>query len=136
MDIKNLRNLIECAEGKIKSNPTVYAGCTESGILLGKVFDKLGIKWERKFGEVSTVEGKRVYHCWLEANDIVIETNPSQILGLPKGALAVHKDLWQKVTEPKEEIEIFPHAVEPTPAGHRFYDREAEQILQCYRGKV
>jgi len=133
--IEDVHNLMECAQGKIRANPTVYAGCTQSAVLLGKVFDKLGIPWERKFGQVTTIRGERIHHCWLETNDIVIETNPSQILGIDKGALGIEKELWQRLTRPREETQILPR-VEPTEAGHRFYDREADQILQCYRGKV
>lgn len=134
VSIKEVHSLIECAEGKIRSNPVVYAGCAESSVLLGKTLDKLGVPWERKFGQVTTIRGEIVYHCWLETNDIVIETNPSQILGLPKGALAIEKDIWQRLTKPKEKTEILPR-IEPTPAGHRFYETEADQILRCYRGK-
>ena len=134
VSIKDVRNLIECAQGKIRSNPVVYAGCTQSSVLLGKLLDRLGIPWERKFGQVRTIRGEIVYHCWIETPDAVIETNPSQILGMDKGALAMKKKMWQKVTKPREEREILP-LVEPTEAGHRFYDREVEQILQCYRGK-
>lgn len=132
--IEEVHKLVECAQDKIKSNPVVYAGCVESSHLLGKALDKLGISWERKFGQVRTIGGETVYHCWLETNDIVIETNPSQILGLDRGALAIEKEIWQRLTGAKEESQILPR-IEPTPAGHRFYEREAEQILLCYRGK-
>lgn len=104
-------------------------------MLIGRVLDRLGMPYQRKFGKVRTIRGERVYHCWLETNDVVIETNPSQILGLPKGALAIEKDIWQRLTEPKEEPGILPEIV-PTEAGKVFYEREAEQILQCYRGKA
>lgn len=132
--IKEVHELIECAEEKIKRDPVIFVGCVESSTLLGKVLDKAGIPWERKFGQVRTIRGEVVHHCWLETKDIVIETNPSQVLGLDKGALAIEKDIWERLTRPREEPEILPR-IEPTEAGHRFYEREAEQILQCYRVK-
>jgi len=133
--IEDVHKLIECAQDKIRTNPIVYAGCAESSVVLGKLLDKLGIPWERKFGKVTTIRHERIYHCWLETKDIVIETNPSQIIGIPKGALAIEKDIWQRLTKPEEEPGILPR-IEPTPAGHRFYDVEVEQILRCYKGKI
>jgi len=135
MDLGELRKLIKCASPRIRSEPIIYAGCLESSMLLTRILDKLNVPYQRAFGTVETSQGEQVHHCWLEVGDVVLETNPSQVLGLPAGALAMEKSTWQELSKAKPEADIFPQRFEPTPAGKQFYDKAAESIIRCFKGK-
>jgi len=136
-ELKKLRGIVECLAPKIRENPVVYGGCVESGTLISRVLDKLGIRHQRVYGKVKTLlEKKEIQHCWIETDECIIETNPSQILGIDAGALALKKDTWNELTEAKEEDAFFPEEMLLTPAGKRFYDQEADQVLRCFRGKL
>lgn len=132
MDIEELRQIISCAGTKIRSEPSIYSGCLESAHLLGLVLDKLNVPYKRGFGTVELSKDERVHHCWIEVGDVVLETNPSQVLALPVGAVAIDKGQWQKLTNAKEEEDIFPQRFESlTPEGKKFYDKEAESVIMC-----
>jgi len=116
-------------------NEVVYRGCVESGQLISITLNKLGINHRRVSGKVKSLpEKKELQHCWIETDDFIIETNPSQILGIGVGALTLTKDTWRELTEPKEGESLF-SGPSLTEAGKRFYDAEAEQVLRCFRGK-
>jgi len=135
MTLDELRDLMRCASPKIRAEPEIYAGCVQSALLLTVLLNKLDASWKRGYGKVKTIKGDEIGHCWIEVDDVILETNPSQVLGLDEGALAMKKGKWLKATEAKEEEHLYPEIFQPTEAGKRFYNAEAEQILKCYRGK-
>lgn len=134
-ELEKLREITDCLGPKIMENAVVFRGCVESGHLVSTTLNKLGISHRRVYGKVKSLpDRKELDHCWIETDDFVIETNPSQILGIDVGALALKKDTWRELTEP-QEAESFFVEVPLTPAGKRFYDTQAEQVLRCFRGK-
>lgn len=85
-DLEKLRKLTDCLGPKIMENAVVYRGCVESGQLISITLNKLGIHHRRVSGKVKSLpEKKELQHCWIETDDFIIETNPSQILGIGVG---------------------------------------------------
>lgn len=134
--LERLRKITQCLGPKIMENAVIYRGCVESGYLTSAVLEKLGIHHVKVYGKVkSLLEKKKLQHCWIETEDAIIETNPSQILGIDAGALAMKKETWHELTEAEEEEAFFPEEFGLTEAGRHFYNEAADQVIRCFRGK-
>jgi len=133
---EELQALVECVGEKAKEEPVVLTGCFEIAELVSQSLDKLHVEHKRVAGSVKTfLRKKEVVHCWVEVGDMVIETNPSQTLGVDPGLLLVmRKAIWQDLLEGKEEPVGF-HWAGLTEAGRQFYDKAAGNVVMCFRGK-
>jgi len=134
---EELQELAECVGERAKAQPVVLTGCFEIAELMSQALSKLDIEHKKVAGSAKTFPGKKeIAHCWVEVENMVIETNPSQTLGIDPGRLLVMKtSTWRDLLEGKEEPVGF-HWTGLTEAGRRFYDKEAEAVVRCFRGKA
>lgn len=117
----------------------IFVGCPQVTQLVVFSLLKLGYQPVVRTGEVLTWEREPVTHVWVELPeaDIRIETNPSQIFGLPVSVLVTsiqqgadrYKD--GKVLENWAE---FP-ALLLTPAGEAYFDKLSDQVVSCLSKK-
>jgi len=133
MDAKELRELSKCASRQVQQEPAVYTGCAPVSSLLETLLNEMGVAHRRVFGVVETNRKEKVGHSWIEVGDVVLETNPSQVLGLDYGVMAMAKDTWVSMTNPKESVHPCPEILQPTDAGRKFYQEQAKDIISCLR---
>jgi len=132
-DFKNkMDRFVKCAKIPIMQERMVFTGCLEISQFVERALDKVGLQPKSYVGYVDTFEGKRIPHVWVEVDNYVIETNPSQILG--GGVLkAMKRDEWKKITKPSDIIPFKEHPLyRPTSQGERFYGKLAEDTKHCF----
>jgi len=129
---RKIDKFVKCAKIPIMQQRMVFTGCLEVSQFVERALYKVGLEPKSYVGYVDTVESNRIPHVWVEVDNYVIETNPSQILG--EGVLkAVKKDEWKETTRPSDIIPFKEHPLyRPTPQGEKFYARLAEETKYCY----
>jgi hypothetical protein len=130
---KHLARCLSQAVRGCASNPTlIFSGCAEVAQLAALVLDRLGYTYHVLLGKAYTFEGQWVGHFWIEIPDkFRIETNPSQILGIPAFAAVLPIDVQAKRYKPSGN---YPELLERfTPAGHQFFSKLADQVSACIK---
>jgi len=120
------------------SDPTMYfTGCMDVTQLAARVLLRLGYGPRIMQGKALSKEGRPVGHVWIEIPEVGlrVETNPSQILGMPR--------IWVWVTDQEENADLYdPEGENPellervTPEGERFFGSLVNKVLACIRKKV
>lgn len=126
-----LGKFIKCAKIPIMRERLVFTGCLEVSQLILRALRKIGLEPRGYVGFVKTFDKKRIPHVWVEVDNYVIETNPSQIFGA--GVLwTVEKGWWTERTKPRDILPFEMHPLyAPTPSGERFYNSLASEIQRC-----
>lgn len=134
-----IRRLSLCLNKAIRGcapdSTTIFSGCPEVAQLTALVLYRLGYDYVLVRGTALTSQGDRVHHFWIELPGLGlrVETNPSQILGIPSFAavldLEVQADRYDAEAEYPELLELM------TPAGAAFYGRLAKQVASCVMNK-
>ncbi len=129
------RYLGRCLHESIKScdkNPAlIFSGCPETTQLAARVAAALDIEFMVLQGKVRTWDGKTVDHIWVElpSLDLRIETNPSQVLGLPTFAIVLDRSYDEdRYSGQFENLEFLRRVTE---RGEEFYSRMAEDVARC-----
>src|SRR4029077_10723233 len=113
----------------------IFVGCPQVTQLVVVVFYKRGYEPVVRTGKVRGWDGKPVTHIWVEVPElgIRVETNPSQILGLPVSATVTPIEHDARRYEDGRVLENwaeFP-ALLLTPAGEAYFDRMSDEVLLC-----
>lgn len=121
---------------KCAKDPTlIFSGCPEATQLAARVVDRLGHAFVVVQGKAITWDKNVVDHIWVELPELGlrIETNASQILGIPTFVqvldLSFHPERYRDAFENMEFLERV------TEKGEEFYSRMAERIARCVRAK-
>lgn len=124
-----------CLSKAIRScspNPTtIFSGCPEVAQLSALVLDRLGYTYHVIRGRAQTPDQGWVHHFWIEIPelDLKIETNPSQIFGMPIFALVMDLDSVPYIYKAEAD---YPELLERmTPTGQKFYSKLADQVAAC-----
>lgn len=131
-----LRRFPDCIGEAIKQcSAVVFAGCPQVTQLVVMSLYKLGYEPVVRTGKVRTWEGEPVTHVWVELPDagLRIETNPSQIFGLPVSILmtSIQRGLDRyKNGKVLENWSEFP-ALLLTPEGEAYFDKLSDQVVSC-----
>lgn len=138
-----LRHLSVCLNLAIRScakDPTlVFPGCPEITQLAWRVADRLGFGLEAVViqGKGREAETNRwVDHVWVELPEagIRIETNASQILGLPQFVAVLDiNEFSERYKDSYENMEVLDRV---TREGEEFYGQLAEDIARCVTAKA
>jgi len=127
---------IICAKEPIWREKVVIVGCQEVAELTRRALRKLGLEPRVYSSWVTTFDGKRQAHVWVEVDDYIIETNPSQIMGVKYQLAPViwlpRKD-WEPFTCPESRE---PFELVLTSSGQRFFDKLADEIVKCIKSGV
>jgi len=124
-----------CLGSAIRPNLIIFTGCRNVTMLTARVVEYLGYEAVVMQGRAREWDTKRrVAHIWVEIPElgIGVETNPSQVLGLPVLALVLPLARFKKHTHQFERPEIL---CEVTPDGERFFDQLAQEVAACVRTK-
>ncbi len=129
------RFLGRCLHEAIKScnkNPAlIFSGCPETTQLAARTAAALGLEFTVIQGKVRTWDMKVVDHLWVELPelDLRIETNPSQVLGLPTFAIVLDRSYDEDRYSGQFENMEFLRRV--TERGEEFYSKMAEDVARC-----
>jgi hypothetical protein len=124
-----------CLDRAIRPNLIIFTGCRNVTMLTARVVEYLGYEAVVMQGRAREWDTKRrVAHIWVEIPElgIGVETNPSQVLGLPVLALVLPLARFKKHTHQFERPEIL---CEVTPEGEKFFDQLAQEVATCVRTK-
>jgi hypothetical protein len=124
-----------CLGSAIRPNLMIFTGCRSVTMLTARVVEYLGYEAVVMQGRAREWDTKRrVAHIWVEIPElgIGVETNPSQVLGLPVLALVLPLARFKKHTHQFERPEIL---CEVTPEGEKFFDQLAQEVATCVRTK-
>lgn len=125
--------LAQCLGRAVLSNSVVFEGCPSVTQLAARVVYYLGYEPEVVQGRARTFDGKVVDHVWVEIPelDLGIETNPSQIRGLPHEqvpVMVVDLSYFNRNTNTFDRQSLLDQI---TPAGEKFFSRLAKQVAKC-----
>lgn len=122
---------------KCDKNPTlIFSGCPEAAQLAARVVDRLGYEFVVLQGKAITWDQNVVDHIWIEIPelDLRVETNASQILGIPTFVQVLDTDFHAERYRDAYENMVFLERV--TKEGERFYSAMADRIARCVRKKA
>jgi len=133
MELTLARCLHEAVRGCAKNPLLIFSGCPETTQLAARVVMKLGYEPVVVRGKARTAEGPMVHHIWVEIPelDLRVETNPSQIFGVPAFAMVLATEDFEDRYFPEVEDPGFLERV--TKAGERFYSKLADKVVRCVR---
>lgn len=118
-------------------DPTlIFSGCPEATQLAARVVDRLGHAFMVFQGKAITWDKNVVDHIWVELPELElrIETNASQILGIPTFVqvldVAFHPERYRDAFENMAFLERV------TEKGEEFYGAMADKIARCVRTRA
>lgn len=133
---KYLGRCLNSAVNSCAKNPTlIFSGCPETTQLAARASDALRLEFVVVQGKVKTWDHKIVDHLWVELPELElrIETNASQVLGLPTFVivldLSYHADRYSDAFENMEFLKRV------TVDGEKFYGRLAKDVAACVRSR-
>jgi len=129
-----LSRFARCAKEPIWRERIVIVGCNEVSEVTLRVLRRPGLRPRAYAGFVTTFDKKRIAHTWVEVDDYVIETNPSQILGIPYELTPIMWEPragWEEKTRPKMREPYENGVLLLTPSGENFYNSLVEEIIRC-----
>lgn len=117
-------------------DPTlIFSGCPETSQLAWRALDNLGLGLDAVMlqGKARSWDGTWVDHVWVEVPGLGlrIETNPSQILGVPQFIMVL--DLDDQADRYQDGVESMERLEQVTPEGEKFYRDLAEEVSRCVR---
>lgn len=132
---KHLGPCINQAIDSCARNPTlIFSGCPETTQLAARVADALGLEFMVYQGKVITWDQNIVDHIWVELPelDLRIETNASQVMGLPTFVIVLDLDYRaDRYLDPFENMEFLDRVTEK---GEKFYTSMAADVVDCVVG--
>lgn len=133
------KHLGPCLNEAIEScgrNPLlIFSGCPETTQLAARTAAALDLEFVVMQGKARTWDHQVVDHVWVELPelDLRIETNASQIMGLPTYVIVLdldyRSDRYSKAFENMEFLERV------TEKGEKFYARLANDVADCVRAR-
>jgi len=131
--INTLTSLVKCAQGIIYRERIVIVGCNEVSEMASRTLKKLGYEPIVYSAFVdSKVEKRRVGHTWVEVNNYVVETNPSQILGVGRYMAFIPRKKWEHLTKPGvREINPEGKSLVLTEMGEKYYNQISDELASC-----
>lgn len=117
-------------------DPTfIFSGCPETSQLAWRALDDLGLGLDAVIlqGKALAADGNWVDHIWVEIPKLGlrIETNPSQILGVPQFIMVLGlEDQADRYRDARENMERLDQV---TPEGEEFYGEMSRKVAQCVR---
>jgi len=134
MELTLARCLHQAIRGCAENPLLIFSGCPETTQLAARVVMKLGYQPIVMRGKARTFEGPLVTHIWVEIPelDLRVETNPSQIFGVPSFAMVLGTEDFEDRYFPEGEDPAFLERV--TEAGERFYSKLAGKVVRCMSG--
>lgn len=139
---KNYRNmlseLVENIRDIIYREEVVLTGCNEISELVLRTLQKLGLEPKLKKSMVDTFDGKRVSHVWVEVGDSIIETNPSQMFGIPYSVSPImlkSKVRWSERTNPGEVDPFEGIRFSLTQEGETYFDKLSDELVSMINEK-
>jgi hypothetical protein len=140
---KLIRFFAGCMTRVIYSNPDfacIIVGCPQTAKLADLALQGLGFEPRVYTGKVKMAAGGKVDHVWVELpeHDLIIETNPQQVLGYPMPVLAIPAGEHKRehyLTEEEIDPDTFP-ATASTPQGQKFFEKLAKEVVSCFKEKL
>jgi len=131
--INTLASFVRCAQGIIYRERIVVVGCNEVSELTSRTLRKLGYEPVVYSAFVdSKAEKRRVGHTWVEVNNYVVETNPSQILGAGRYVAFMPRKNWEHLTKPSvREINPEGKSLVLTETGEKYYNKISDELAKC-----
>lgn len=135
------RSFAGCVGNAIKQcAAVVFVGCPQVTQLVVFSLLKLGYNPVVRTGKVLTWEREPVTHVWVELPEegVRVETNPSQIFGLPVYVLVTSIEQGAdryKAGKVLENWAKFP-ALLLTPEGEAYFDKLSDQVVSCLSKKA
>jgi hypothetical protein len=129
------RHLGVCINEAIEScarNPLlIFSGCPETTQLAARAADRLGLEFVVLRGKARTWDNEVVDHIWVELPelDLRIETNASQIMGLPTFVIVL--DASYRADRYLDAFENMEFLERVTGRGEEFYGLLAENVARC-----
>ena len=133
-----LASFVKCAQDIIHRERIVIVGCNEVSELASRTLKNLGYEPVVYSAFVdSKVERRRVGHTWVEVNNYVVETNATQILGVPRYVAFMPRQNWEHLTRPSvREINPEAKALVLTESGEKYYNQVSEELVECITKKL
>jgi hypothetical protein len=109
----------------------IFPGGLETTQLAAWAADALGLEFMVLQGKVRTWDGKVVDHVWVELPelDLRIETNASQVMGIPVFVIVL--DLPYGADRYRDAFENMGILSRVTKKGEEFYGRMAKDVAAC-----
>jgi hypothetical protein len=133
------RHLGPCLNKAIQScakDPTlIFSGCPETTQLAARAAYVLGLDFLVVQGKARTWDNNVVDHIWVELPDLDlrIETNASQMIGLPTFTIVLDQSYRaDRYFDAYENMEFLERV---TAEGEEFYGRLAEDVAKCMRSR-
>lgn len=129
---------IKCGHNIIKRERIVITGCNEVSELASRALRKLGYNPKVYSAFVdSKPEERRVAHTWVEVDNYVIETNPTQTFGISRYMAQMPIENWESFTHPSTR-EINPQAksLVLTKAGEKYYNKLSDELVKCTQERM
>lgn len=134
---ERLSRCLNQAIQKACPDPTmIFRGCPETTQLAWRALDALGFGLEAVIVQGKALEaasGRWVDHIWVELPEtgLRIETNASQILGLPQFVQVQDlEDFTERYKDTFERMELLEGV---TREGERFYSDMAKKVAACVK---
>lgn len=109
----------------------IFSGCPETTQLAARVADRLGLEFVVVQGKARTWDNNIVDHIWVEIPDLDlrVETNASQIMGLPTFVIVL--DTSYRADRYFDAFENMEFLERVTEKGEEFYGNLAEEVARC-----
>lgn len=120
--------------------PQHFKGCPEIAHVAARAVERLGYEAIIVVGRGRTSTGEVVGHVWVEIPmlDLGVETNPSQMRGVPVTAMVVDIDDFEDYETVGYYPEVLVQVRDPsiarllvTEAANRLYNKLADQVAAC-----
>lgn len=120
--------------------PQHFKGCPEIAHVAARAVERLGYEAIIVVGRGQTSTGEVVGHVWVEIPmlDLGVETNPSQMRGVPVTAMVVDIDDFADYETVGYYPDVLTQIRDPsrlyvTEAADRLYNKLADQVAACVR---